>query len=563
MFAASLFLFLRSAAILVGSPMQSLEQHAAQLPAQTIAAYSIQDSERWIANWPTTAIAQYFAEPGMSEWVSNVVTEAEKDNPWLTLIQRHSIFQYLDGQATVALIESGNGIELAVILDVGDSDQFAEFILQLCKDMQQQNAEFKEVNHHGMKLQTITMPDAGRSLLAFAVDNGRFVACSSLNVLQQLVSPGENRLLQTPEFTATVLGATAEMKQHQFWWFFKPLELLKHASTSELKSHNTATKNYQIAIAEGFGAVRAIGGVGSLKRGHSPFLVGQIFAPPPFERSMRLLNLQELQSAQIPDWVAGSSTSLGYLNLRMETVLESFATLFDTVAGEGEAGVFEAVLQDLQSDPQGPKVNLQNEVIGELKTPLYFTTIATGNTTQTIIGIEIRNRDQLANAVGRLYAGDSRAKRLAGLEYDAWQVLPLENNPVGFRKPFVIAIREQFLVIAPDADVIESAFHSAGSSNRNLFAKSLEIDPPSSSFGYAADLNALAKLRHEQLRTSGTLGGLIGTLANEMDLGKSLQLADRSGIPEFESVSKYFPAKLGLRATANASGWRIVIRYQD
>ena len=499
----------------------------------------------------------------MSEWISSVAAEAEKDNPWLTLVQRHSIFQYLDGQASIALVESADGIGLAVILDVGDSDQFAEFVAGFCNDLRQQNAEIMEVVHRGLKLQTIKMAGQSQSRLAFTVDNDRFIACSNLNDLKQLLSPGNNSLLQTAEFEATVVKTAAEMEQPQFWCFVKPLDLMKYAGSSELKPDKTATKNHQIAIAEGFGAVRAIGGVGSPGQGQSPFMIGQIFAPPPYERSMRLLNLQELKTTQFPDWAAGSTTSRGYLNLRMETVLESFSTLFDTIAGEGEEGVFEAVLQDLKSDPEGPKVDLQNELIAELKTPLYFATIETSNGAQTIIGIEIRTRERLVGAVSRLYAGDSRAKRLAGLNYDAWQVLPLENNPGVFRKPFVIAIRDQFLLIAPDTAIIDSAFQSAGHSNRKQFPKPLDVGLASSSFGYEADLKTLAKLRHEQLRTTGNPGGWIGTLLDRMELIESLQQIDRSRIPDFDSVSKYFSSNLGLQATSNTTGWKLVIRYQD
>ncbi len=545
---------LLTVAILLGEPAIMLAPHESLLPSSTIAAFSILDSQRWQTDWKLGGFARYAAQPDIADFFSSVADNASAENPWLSMLGSVELRESLAGQATVAVVESDSNPEIIFILDYGDSEACGESLKILRRELTQRNLKIQETKYDQFVLTAFSEGDSSQASIVCCSWGQQLLASSSMDLLMETLKPKDDRLHRAPAFAATVQRSSGALQQPLFWWYFKPFSIIKHVGTQD---DSSLDRFREVAGLEKYDTIEAMGGVGNLKRADRPLvLAGQILAKRPWQRSMRLLDFSESTIHGMPNWLS-NATSAGFLNVKLDVFLESFSTLFDTVVGEGEAGVFQAVLEDLKSDPQGPGLDLQQELFSQLKTPAWFATDCSLQNSGTVIGIECRDNDRVKSAVTKMFDGDSRARRVSNIDYLAWNVLPLEDNPAGVQEPFTLAVRDGFLLFAPSVEIIDRFFRPEQMAAALSFRSNETTAMKTTSFGFAADLQSLARRRHAQLE-SGTLDGWMKILADRLNLSSTLKNADRNGLPAFSSVEKFFDAQLRAFGSANQDGWKVI-----
>ena len=105
---------------------------------------------------------------------------------------------------------------------------------------------------------------------------------------------------------------------------------------------------------------------------------------------------------------------------------DNFGPLFDELFGQGEAGVWQEVLDGLKDDPKGPQIDLREELIKHLGQRVSMLTDyqlpITTTSERLLFAIEVKNAKAVAAAIEKLFKNDptsSGAKR-PGTSFGRW-----------------------------------------------------------------------------------------------------------------------------------------------
>jgi len=539
-------------------------QHSKLLPAKTFAAVSLLDFVTFQEHWNASGLAAYLSVDGIAETYRQLHRQSNFDSFWLTAFDPEALVEFVDGQLTFAAIENASTIEFVLLAEIGDRSAAALRWQQAARErFEAKGAASSESVFENARLLTLTRrSEDGTSNLIFGHRKDLMVVGSNMEVVQSILAVDNSSLAQTSSFENTVTRAATETGDANFWWYVEPLTVMRMTEQPASSNRDRSISNYRLATAEGFEAIKAVGGCG--KYGQSPVVssTGFIVADKPFRRGMRMLDMTNTPAPDLPSWFAGS-TSSGAINIELKKLLENYSTWFDTLYGEGESGIFDLVLDDLKSDPKGPGIDLQRELFDQLVTPVYFATQMSESLSPTIFGVRTSDQRMLTVAFTKIYQGDSNARKLHNVKYDAWQVAPLDEMDVGIREPYVVAIRDNFLLIAPTLEAIETAFKNRDNSNRRSFSNDyLKALGDQTCFHYRADSKSIAKFRHRQI-ARGQVKGLLGRLFDRLELSEALRKIDKSNWPAFSEAGAKLSSQLEVSGTATETGWKIYIKIDE
>jgi hypothetical protein len=519
------------------------------LPAQTVAAISITDMTEWRASYNKTGLANYFRD----ERVKSMLAElAGEDDTSLLSIFRDDEFRQLGvRQLTWGLVPGAEKLESTMIFRFDGAAGAQKFIDAIKSRAESGRRRFQATSFGGGELFVVDSGSTpGQQAQSAAVARQGDLICATANpelIRQYYRSSSVRRLSDSKKFQK-VVAEPINANEDTFWMYVDPWELLK-----KLPEPSRATiRNLRIAEQEGFAAIEAIGGTGRFSRASEFRFNGQILCRKPFQRGMRLFNLANSAPETMPVWTAGAC-NVGYLQIETRRVLDSITTLFDAVVGEGESGVFETVLHDLKQAADGPQVDLQTEIFEQLQPPFFFASYADGPRRRTIVGLKITDVGRVETGLKRFYAGDDRAQPITSVDYPAWKVLPLADNSIGIRQSYVVAAARQYLLIAPDAELLNTA---VARDNQAEAAKLVGNASSQASFAYQIDLHSLLQLKHEQLRTD-TADGILDLLLQSMQPKGTRSAADRSAWPPFADLPRYLTSQATIRGITRADGWSI------
>lgn len=526
--------------------LQSAHSQSGQLellPRETVAAISIIDSEQWRNRWESTSLAKFFDSPAVREYLATVSRGGQSEAAWLRIILPGDDPVQITGQLTYALIATGTGFEHLVQLQCHDSNAAANWIAAMSARLEQQQftAESKTDSIQEYRSRS------GDSTVALSAKGNTGLACTRAAVLNQLLSTQFQPLVGSAAFQATVDKARQDTDEALFWWFARPIEL-----TLRDPNDRQAVENFQLVKSQGFDAVQAVGGVGTIDaKTNRVTSIGYAAIDQPLRLAARLLDFNDAAVPAIPAWCR-TATSCGFINLKTSQFLEHYSTLFDALYGEGETGVFAAVLDDLSQRQDGPRVDLQQELIRFLDQRVFFATVQGQTTSPRVIGIPVSAPDRVAEAVNKLFAGDSRAVNQSGSGHTTWKIMPLEDG-YGIKQPFVISIRERVLFIAPNSSVLDYLLQDPGSS-----AATFQPNVAIAKMGYRINFDLFASRLFAQLK-SKQLSESSDSLLTRLRLKHAILAADATMLPDFESVRDTFNSTLNVVGVGQNNGWKFII----
>ena len=527
---------------LFGNSGFSQDDQAAMLPRSTVAAFSILDGSAWQTRWRSTGLARFFNNAAVKTYLREITRDASDDAAWLRLVLPGDDPVTVSGQLTYALISSSNRFEQLLQIECTDAPAAAEWISTMSSRLNEQRFVLRE-SANGLQ---VYKSRSGKNEVAFASRGSRGFACTNPAVLEQLFSKNFQPVVGSPEFEATVTKGLRGFDQPLFWWFARPLELSRGSVADE-----AAKKNYEMLKAQGFGALHAIGGAGTIdaktKRVRS---TGFAAVTQPLRLAARILDMNDEELPKIPEWCK-AATSSGFANIRLDRFLGNYSTLFDAMYGEGETGVFEAVLDDLKLRNDGPKVDLQSELFSLLQSPVYFATIQGEASAPKIIAVKTKQPDRVAASVTRLFQGDSRAVNQSGDGHVTWKIMPIEDG-YGIKEPFVISVRDGTLFVAPNAGVIDYLIKQSGD------VGSFESEFPNAKFGYRIDIDKFFGRFWVQLK-SGNLSPDADSLLTRLNLKQAVLSADPGKLPGYESVKESFDSVLSVVGSGKGGDWKLQI----
>ncbi len=236
---------------------------------------------------------------------------------------------------------------------------------------------------------------------------------------------------------ATVEAFQAAMKRNtdaaagtpqQLRWFVEPFGYAEVSRAIQGGRRKRGNDMLKILKDQGFAAIQGVGGYVFFSTGteevlHRTYIHAPATASKESERAkdkynlaMRLLDFPN--SAAPADlephgWVLPDVASYLTFNMKLKDAFEMSKTLVDAIAGE--TGVFDDIWLNLETDPNGPKINIRKELVdllGERLTIMADVKVPVDLKSERLMGlIEVTDSAMVAKALEKAFANDPAAKK--------------------------------------------------------------------------------------------------------------------------------------------------------
>jgi hypothetical protein len=212
-----------------------------------------------------------------------------------------------------------------------------------------------------------------------------------------------------------------------FVWYVEPLGT--HLATRKPDPPNKKKKVRQpgdVLRTEGFGAMKGIGGSFAFAAGNADFIVRMtIYAPEPekYFGSFRMLAFKGAENLLPPEWVPGNLSSCVLARMNIRAAFDSFASLFDEVAAEGEKGTFEEILETIKKKPG---VDLRGEIVdqlvGDIVTVSDWAAPINTKSERGLAAFTSKNPALVADALARAMRTDPKVTKRNLHGADSWEI---------------------------------------------------------------------------------------------------------------------------------------------
>ncbi|HEY2148203.1 MAG TPA: hypothetical protein VGH32_09720, partial [Pirellulales bacterium] len=524
------------------------------------------------------------------------------------------------GETSFALVQPGPGrMAVVVLVDVtGHRDQAMALVekmsatltargaLQIPREPRDPMLMFNMPNEEGRR--------AGRQTAYFL--NGDLLAASNdvetlRRVLVSMKAERADSLAHLKSFAEIMQRcarpATGVSAVPQIRWFIDPFgyaAMVRETSVAPRRKGIdllTALKN------QGFTAIHAIGGNLTFAADDFELLHRtMIYAPPlpghdgkeRYDRAARVLTFPNTADLEPQSWVPRHVATYNTFNWDIKTAFAAVGPLVDEVSAE--KGVFQDVLDSLKNDPQGPKVDIEKDLIGNLGSRVSVITdyqLPIGpKSERLLIAIETTNEQVVAATVAKTMKGDACRREFEG--HVIWEIVDEDcsvpevkiedsgainpadradqapdkkskDHPLMQNAAITVAFGQLF--VASNLGSLEAVLHQAGKSDGLASSDDYRVvaDRLNDLGGVEASVRLFSRtdeeyrptyelIRTGQMPRSETvLGQLLNALLGEGKEGVlRKQKIDGAKLPEFTAVSHYFgPA--GTCIVTEPNGWFI------
>lgn len=376
-------------------------------------------------------------------------------------------------------------------------------------------------------------------------------------------------------------------------WFVRPLGAIRAVRALDPPEEIESPDLLVVAENQGFGAIEALGGIFGLGIGDYG-LVHRTLAYVPGELtkgSGMLVFPTGNKFAPLP-WVPREVASYTAAYWDMKAAFEAFGYIFDEVIGEGEEGIFNDVIQSVIDDPNGPQIDIRNDLAGHLGTRIVLMTDhqlpITEESNRWLLAAEVTDIEAMKIAVAKSMKNDPTVTEHMVGEHIVYEIIGEETLFVEEAAPVEDAFAEEELVALPNSAITVAQGHLIIGSHLDIVEKILadraeaealagdadyrlvmsELDKLHSGNAIArrfARVDAEIRVSYELFRANklaeaetpvGRLIGLLKSVAGG-GAGEEETKIDGSKLPEFEAIRRFLgPA--GAVITDVEQGWFMV-----
>jgi hypothetical protein len=611
--------------------LAGVEAHGARpseslLPASTKGWVSVEEVDKLSENWGRTQFGQMLGDPEMEQFAEDLRSRLE--GKWSGLsddfgIELEDIEGTAAGAASLAVTQ-GEGVAPAMLLmiDVGETREKVDaLIAKIDKKLRERGAKVSKKAIRKTDVSIYNLPKdkqrAGSSgLVVYCVKDNVLWAADQVAALEDILarasSEAADSLDKLPAFQAVMQrckqGAGDLVPQVR--WFAEPLGLASALQILYPPKEPQDQDMVKVLKTEGFDAIKGVGGFLNLTVGQYDLLHRTaIFAPPPYQRSMRMLVFPNVETMAPPAWLPGDIATFTTANVDIQTAFKYCGTLFDQTIGEGEEGVFEDTLDSIRDDPEGPGIDIRKDLVTHLGTRVMLATDyelpVTLDSERILIGVETTNPSAMAIAIEKSMKSDPSVQRREIGGFVVWEIqeeapeheAPVVEfaDPVGFDDPAAlpkgaegeagggvklgeggrvlphsaITVAYDHVLVCSHIDLLERVLTQqqseaeqlgAAEDYKKVMAELEKLGATSTAVEMFRRTDQEHNVTYELMREgklpqAKTMVARIlnATLGGTEEKPREVQV-DGSRMPPFEAVKKYFgPA--GLYMTSEENGW--------
>ena len=440
-----------AAALLAGAPAAWAQAGSASenlLPATTKGFLSITNLSDLSAHWNKTQLGQLMDDPVMQPFSEDLRRQMQerwsglRDKLGLTLDDLEGV---PGGELAVAVVETApRQSAICLLIDVTNRQQQAQQLLQkVTTRFTAQGARQTKSTIAQTSVLVFTLAQ-GQGTTYYFLTGNLLGAATDANVIQTVL---QHNAGQQGSNLAGVAGFQGVMKRcqkdagdqvPQLRWFIEPITYMELSRANRPDAVRRQTRRgkdmLDILKNQGFTAIQGIGGFLSVDVNNTQVLHRTaIYAPPPYEKSMKMLKFVNNGDFTPPAWVPREIATYTTVCADLLYAFDHFGPLFDELFGEGETDVWKDTLEGLRDDPDGPRIDLRAELFANLDQRIialsdYHLPI-TPTSERLLFAIQTKDQAKVAAAIQKAMGKDDTVRRRVFEGHVIWESIPPEKKP--------------------------------------------------------------------------------------------------------------------------------------
>jgi hypothetical protein len=609
------------------------------MPENTRGFISITNVQTLIDHYNKTQLGKLTADPMMEPFTKDVRRQFE--NRWSSVHVRlgltlDDLKEVPGGEVCVALIEPPNSSALAIVVDVTGHhpqantllervttnisqqggkgttlkveecpDELIQFELPLPEEEQEADRSKLSGPHGGTSASTSAAPQKSSSRMAYYILTGNMLAATDnlevmRGILGHLAGKKEGTLADVAGFQKVTERCHSDIGDitPQIRWFIQPLGYAAAVRAATPQQQRRKGKSIlEVMRNQGLGAIQGIGGYASFSsEGFDLVHRTAVYAPLPYEKAMKMIVFLNGNDYTPQKWVPRDIATYSTLYFDIVNAFDHFGPLFDELFGEGESGTWLDVLQQLKEDPNGPQLDLREELIKYLGQRVSMVTDyelpITTSSERLLFAIESSDDQAVSAAIEKWMGNDPTAKRREIEGHVIWEIVenegpemdgpevslgdvpdlappppkPKKTNQQRLMPHAAVTVLHGNLFIASHLDFLLKVLHSDDPLTRDVDYQLVnetinQLKPQDKCARVFSRTDEEYRPTYELVRqnkmpeSETLLGQLLNMLFGEGKKGVVRhQKIDGSQLPEYEVVRHYLgPA--GMQVTAEKDGW--------
>lgn len=584
---------------------------------------SVADINSLAQHWRQTQMGQLVQDESMRPFVEDLKRQLERkisgvrDKLGLNIEDLKGV---AGGEIGLGIVERANkpaAVSLTVDIS-GHQQQLAALLAKVDQELTQRNAKKQNLAVGDTEFVVYQIPVliGGKTVTQTAVyfvKDDVLCATDSRYEADQMLARFGGKLpaldsVEAYQVTSARCAKESNGLAPEVHWYLDPFGYANAVRSLGNPKAKSRGKDYvAILNSQGFDAIKGAGGFVNMAVNGSFELIHRtsIYAPAipgladRYRLAMRMMKFPNDKAMAAPAWLPRKLASYRTFNMDIDNAFEYFGTLFDAIAGYDKA--FERVLEGLEKDPYGPRVDVKRDFVAHLGERVTMVTDyqvpITTKCERFLIAVELKNQEAVAETIRKFMESDPNATKSEFAGRVVWQIQSEQDDlpeiDIEFSEldlldqPPVAQQDSNAATDAPTSAVCVADGHLFIASHLEFMQEILTNKPAQDTLGTAGDYRevegALTRLlpgdaaarcfvrtdeayrpvyellRQGKMPESETL---LGRLLNRLlspadDEGEEIlreQKIDGRKLPEFEMVRRYFgPA--GTIVRSEEDGW--------
>jgi hypothetical protein len=418
------------------------------LPASTKGFVSVTNFSELSAQWKKTQVGQLMADPAMKPFAEDLRRQLQ--TRWSGLREKLGMtFDDLQGvpdaEVSVGMIEiAPKQSAMVLLMDVTNHQPEAQKLLQtVSARLTSQGAKQTNATMVQTPVLVFDLPNDERNTYYF-LKNNLLGAANDPSAVQAVLlrqggQTGES-LADVPVFQAAMARCQKDAGNQapQIRWFIEPIAYAELTRSDVPEEQRRRTRRHEsfldVAKKQGFIGLRGIGGFVSVNAENTQVTHRTaIVAPPPFAKSLKMLRFVNNRDFTPPAWVPREIATYTTFYADVLNAFDNFGPLFDELFGQGEKGVWVDTLKGLKDDPDGPQIDLREELFVNLDNRIIVLTDyqlpITTTSERLLFAIQTKDEKRVAAAIKKAMDKDETVRRRVFEGHVIWESVPEEKKP--------------------------------------------------------------------------------------------------------------------------------------
>ncbi len=586
------------------------------LPDSSQAVVWIRDGELLSRQWERTQLYDLAHDPAIAPFFEEQRQEIETklvDAGWRLNVKPEDLADYSTGQIALAWLElpavPRKPYATVLLADVDDAKIPNDKLLgKIDQELKQRKATLTQLSHQGVAISKYTLPKRPDALISedsyYAITKGQFVATDDEALMKEIASriQGEKIaggvLAQDKVFISGRAKGEVSGEGH-VEYFVRPLGMARVLRSIGGKRSKSNADMLAVLKNQGFDAIECV--CGELSVGLEELDIshhGYVLATMPLPKSAAMLDFPNRVRQEIPSFVGKNVSSLLATYWNAQEAFWKVEGLVDEMAGQ--AGVFREVIEGIKLDANGPRIDIEKEVLPHITNDIYSLSdskegAADVDSRRNLIALRLNNSAAMAKVLDRAMENEPDAELVEFNGNSIWKVVHHDDEQVtdlaadfggdfgappaqasGDPEPWLsnwaIAVNGEYLMFASHAEMIQDAIQQASLASDSPLTSEPDYQRVTAAiarqFGEAEGSawqvirTSLAYRVQYELFREGKLMQSQSMLASILD--RLLQKEDEmrikeqklsgSKLPPYEQIA-HFLQPSGLKVRTTDSGW--------